>query len=74
MAAGAGGNEKRPFPGVWEIGMNDDTPLVRQWTLLRILCARRHGATVREMAQEMGVSDKTIRRGPGDVRARSGSR
>lgn len=42
--------------------MNDDTPLVRQWTLLRILCARHHGATVREMAQEMGVSDKTIRR------------
>jgi len=42
--------------------MAEEQPLVRQWILLRLLCARRHGATVREMAQEMGVSDKTIRR------------
>jgi len=42
--------------------MPDETPLVRQWILLRTLCARRHGATVAEMAQNMGVSDKTIRR------------
>ena len=39
-----------------------ETPLVRQWTLLRILCARHYGATVRDMAEEMGVSEKTIRR------------
>ncbi|MDY0168740.1 MAG: WYL domain-containing protein [Thermoguttaceae bacterium] len=39
-----------------------ETPLVRQWTLLRVLCARHYGATVREMAEEMGVSEKTIRR------------
>ncbi len=39
-----------------------DTPLVRQWTLLRILCARHYGVTVREMSEEMGVSEKTIRR------------
>ncbi len=42
--------------------MAEESPLVRQWILLRTLCARRHGATVKEMAQEMGVSDKTIRR------------
>ncbi len=42
--------------------MSEETPLVRQWILLRILCSRRYGATVKEMAQEMGVSEKTIRR------------
>ena len=42
--------------------MPEQSPLVRQWILLRTLCARRYGATVKEMAQEMGVSDKTIRR------------
>jgi len=42
--------------------MSDETPLVRQWMLLRLLCARRHGATVKEMAHEMDVSEKTIRR------------
>jgi len=42
--------------------MGEHSPLVRQWILLRALCARRHGATVKELVQEMGVSDKTIRR------------
>ena len=42
--------------------MSDQPPLVRQWTLLRLLCARRHGATLREMAEETGVGQKTIRR------------
>ncbi len=40
-----------------------ETPsLVRQWILLRMLSARRYGATIREMVDETGVSEKTIRR------------
>ena len=42
--------------------MPEDSPLVRQWILLRLLCSRRYGVSVKEMAQEMDVSDKTIRR------------
>lgn len=42
--------------------MSEETPLVRQWLLLRMLAARHHGATVKEMVDEMGVSEKTIRR------------
>ena len=38
------------------------SPLVRQWVLLRTLAARRYGATVRELAADLAVSDKTIRR------------
>jgi predicted DNA-binding transcriptional regulator YafY len=45
-----------------EIPMAEQSPLIRQWILLRALCARRHGATVKELVQEMGASDKTIRR------------
>ncbi len=36
--------------------------LVRQWTLLRTLCARHYGATVKELAAELGTTIKTIRR------------
>ena len=42
--------------------MPDEQPLVRQWILLRTLCARHYGATVKELCEEMGVSEKTIRR------------
>lgn len=42
--------------------MSDKSPLVRQWILLRFLASRRYGVTVRELAQTMGVSEKTIRR------------
>jgi predicted DNA-binding transcriptional regulator YafY len=42
--------------------MPEDSPLVRQWIVLRTLCTRRYGATVKEMVEEMGVSEKTIRR------------
>lgn len=42
--------------------MSDQPPLIRQWTLLRLLGARRFGATIKEMAEEMGTSTKTIRR------------
>lgn len=38
------------------------SPLVRQWTLLRALSRRRDGLTVKEMAEELGVSQRTIRR------------
>lgn len=42
--------------------MSEAPPLVRQWLLLRLLGARHYGATIKEMAQEMGVHEKTIRR------------
>jgi predicted DNA-binding transcriptional regulator YafY len=42
--------------------MTEASPLVRQWILLRTLCARHYGATVKELSTEMGVSEKTIRR------------
>jgi proteasome accessory factor B len=42
--------------------MRDECSLRRQWSLLRMLGARRFGVTVREMAEEMRVSPKTIRR------------
>ena len=42
--------------------MADTAPLVRQWKLLQILSSRRHATTVRDLAAEMTVVDKTIRR------------
>ena len=42
--------------------MGHDTALVRQWLIIKMLSARRQGATVRELAKELGVSEKTIRR------------
>ena len=42
--------------------MNNESPLIRQWILLKTLAARRYGATVKELAEEVGVSIKTIRR------------
>ena len=42
--------------------MSDSAPLLRQWTLLRILSARRQGVTLKELSQEAGVSSKTIQR------------
>lgn len=42
--------------------MHDDTALRRQWILLRTLGSRRSGLTVREMASEADVTDRTIRR------------
>jgi len=38
------------------------SPLVRQWLLLKTLSSRGQGMTVRELAEEMEVSEKTIRR------------
>jgi proteasome accessory factor B len=42
--------------------MSDQPSLLRQWTVLRILSARRQGATLRELADDAGVSSKTILR------------
>lgn len=39
-----------------------DPPLVRQWKLLRLLSARHYGITIKEMIEELGASDKTLRR------------
>ena len=42
--------------------MSAELPLVRQWILLRSLCSRGCWLTVRKLAEESGVSEKTIRR------------
>lgn len=42
--------------------MADVQPLVRQWMVLRTLSARRYGVGVRELAAELNVTQKTIRR------------
>lgn len=42
--------------------MPDSTPIVRQWRLLTALSSRRFGVAVRELAEEYGVSQKTVRR------------
>src|SRR5437868_696997 len=42
--------------------MRDDSSLRRQWILLKSLSASRLGLTVREMAIDAGVTEKTIRR------------
>ena len=42
--------------------MAGNSPLVRQWILLRTLGVRRFGVTLKEMAEETGVSEKTISR------------
>ena len=40
--------------------MPDQPALLRQWTILRSLGMRRHGATLRDLAAEAKVSTKTI--------------
>ena len=42
--------------------MSKDSTLVRQWLILKTLSARHYGVTVQEMAKELEVTDKTIRR------------
>ncbi len=42
--------------------MSKDSALVRQWLILKMLSSRHYGITVQEMAQELEVTDKTIRR------------
>jgi predicted DNA-binding transcriptional regulator YafY len=40
--------------------MPRNAEVIRQWNLLRTLDARRHGATVKELARELGVTTRTI--------------
>ena len=42
--------------------MAEQAAMLRQWLLLKTLSARRHGATLRELAAEMHVCEKTVRR------------
>ncbi len=42
--------------------MGEPSQLVRQWILLRTLGARRFGVTISELAGELDVSERTIRR------------
>src|SRR5580698_9408562 len=49
--------------------MPDETSMIRQWKLIRMLSARRYGLTIREMAREMKVGDRTIRRDLGLFRS-----
>lgn len=44
-------------------GNSSETPtLLRQWSLIKSLSARRYGVTIKEVAEEMGVSLRTVRR------------
>lgn len=44
-------------------GNASETPtLLRQWSLIKSLSARRYGVTIKEVAEEMGVSLRTVRR------------
>lgn len=40
--------------------MSDSIQLLRQWTLLRLLAARRQGVALKELARDLSVSQKTI--------------
>jgi proteasome accessory factor B len=42
--------------------MPDVPAMLRQWSVLKTLSARRNGATLRELADDAGVSQKTITR------------
>jgi predicted DNA-binding transcriptional regulator YafY len=42
--------------------MRDENCLRRQWSLLRALTSRHLGLTIRQMADEVGVTERTIRR------------
>jgi predicted DNA-binding transcriptional regulator YafY len=49
--------------------MISQSPLLRQWLLLRLLSVRRPGLTLREIARETCVSVKTVRRDLHTLRA-----
>lgn len=51
----------RSYRAKWA-AMADHAQVARQWLLLRILSARRHGVTVDDAATELNVNQKTIRR------------
>ena len=43
-------------------GMSEQSSLLRQWVFLRTLSARHTGASVKELAEELAVCEKTVRR------------
>ena len=42
--------------------MTDSTQMIRQWRLLQLLSDSKYGYTLRELSDEMSVSEKTVRR------------
>jgi predicted ArsR family transcriptional regulator len=42
--------------------MSEQSSLLRQWVLLRTLSARHTGASIKELAEELAVCEKTVRR------------
>jgi predicted DNA-binding transcriptional regulator YafY len=61
-----GGEEE--YDGVRKLGQgsamhdSDDLQVFRQWVILRTLAARRHGMSIRELAEDRDVDRQTIRR------------
>ena len=49
--------------------MRDEKGLRRQWALLRALSSARHGIPIKRMAEELGVTERTIRRDLGVFRS-----
>jgi len=47
---------------MWGRTMRDEIGLRRQWALLRSLSSRHAGLTLRQMAEGLGVTDRTVRR------------
>lgn len=48
--------------GTDKMGSSELSPLLRHWSLLTALASRQRGMTIREMADDSGVSTRTIRR------------
>lgn len=54
---------KRKKKNVEKVKIDDKKPaILRQWSLLQALAAERNGATLQELAERFGASEKTIRR------------
>lgn len=49
-------------PMTWRSNMTTRSSLHRQWEMARLLAGRRYGISVRELARELEVSLKTVRR------------
>jgi predicted DNA-binding transcriptional regulator YafY len=54
------GSQQYFFTG--DPSMRDENCLRRQWALLRSLTSRHMGLTIRQMAEDVGVTQRTIRR------------
>lgn len=61
--AANGGEAKRKKKSVKKVKIDDEkSSILRQWSLLQALAAERNGATLQELAERFGASEKTIRR------------